>query len=128
MHFAYDGFKHDGGKRSFLFRRVEAGTLRSVFAIDVEMALLARNGVTVQDAPLFCLRMLWSALESSESALDKFHHYELGQEDFRELQAERAKRDADLRLRRNKSGKSKPRPQNSALPVQLFKPKSILVV
>lgn len=127
MHFAFDGFRHDRGKRCFLFRRVEAGAANSQFAIYMDMALLSRNGVTVQDAPLFCIRMLWSALESSESALEKFQQYEVGPEDFRELHAERAKRDAEQRERRSKA-KSKLRPPHATLPPELFKPKTMFAV
>lgn len=126
MHFAYDGFKHEQGKRCFAFRLIEAGSAESLYSIDVDMALLARNGVAVQDAPLFCIRMLWSALESSESALEKLHEYELCPEDFRELHAERARRDAELRLRRKT--KAKPRPAASTLPGELFRAKRLYAV
>jgi hypothetical protein len=71
--------------------------------------------------------MLWSAVESSESALDKLQQYEVGPEDFRELHAERARRAAELRLRRSKI-KPKPRVPNASLPDELFKPKRIHVV
>ena len=122
MDFAYDGFEHGANKRRFFFRRIQKTAFGSSFLIDVDMTLLARNGVAVQEAPLFCLGMLSSALLLGESALENYHEYELRHEDFQDLRAERAKRQAELQMRRHKS-RLKPRPANPSLPGRSFAPK-----
>jgi hypothetical protein len=104
MDFLYDGFEHGANKRRFFFRRTQkAAVSPSAFSINVDMALLARNKVAIQDAPMFCMSVLCAALLSGESVLETYHEYEVRPEDFQGLVAERAKRQTELQMRRNKS-------------------------
>src|ERR1700747_1904060 len=122
MYFAYDGFTHNDGKRCFLFHRVEAQADQCFFSIQIELALLARNRVAVQDAPSFCLQMLQSACASSEGELKKLQNYEVVSEDFRPLVTQREKREIELRLKKRARRVLKPRPDAPVLPEHLFSP------
>jgi hypothetical protein len=121
MDFAYDGFEHGANKRRFFFRRIPQTAFSSSFLIEVDMALLARNGVAVQEAPLFCLGMLCGALASGESALENYRQYELRHEDFQGLRAERAKQQEELQMRRQKN-RLKPPQTNPNLAGPVFAP------
>ena len=117
MRFAYVGFTHERGKRCFQFRRVGDVAPVAPLTIEVDLALLSRNKLSIQEAPLFCLKMLESSAISEEEVSDRFHPYRLIADDFRTLNAERAGREADLRLRKHISRR---RPPGSALPASLF--------
>jgi hypothetical protein len=121
MHFSYDGFEHEAGRRSFFFRQIDTGAPPAFFSIKIDVALLAQNRVSMQDAPLFCLNLLESASHSEPGALDRLHNYQVVFADFGELNRQRSKRDTELRLR---SAKRPPvRSRTPTLPVGLFKAK-----
>lgn len=117
MHFAYVGFTHQSGRRCFQFREVDAVEPVTLLTIEVEVALLSKNKMSVQEAPLFCLRMLESAHTSAKEVSDEFRPYQIVQEDFRSLNAERVRRETELRFRKHTS---KRRPAPSVLPTSLF--------
>lgn len=117
MRFVYDGFTHESGMRCFHFRNVDAGEPASVFTIEVDLALLSRNKLSLQEAPLFCLRILQSNVMTEEEAIQKFRPYRILPDDFRTLNADRARREAELKLRKHVMRR---RPIGSTLPVSLF--------
>ena len=61
MHFSYDGFTQDGNRRCFLFRGAEERTSAAGFSIEVDLELLLKNQVPMQEAPMFCLNLLTDA-------------------------------------------------------------------
>ncbi len=100
MHFAYDGFTHQGDRRCFLFRGIEERNPVSVFSIEIDLLLFAQNGVPVQEGPMFCLQMLTTACDAGPTYLDRLHTYRVVVEDFRPLLVEREKRAAEKAAKR----------------------------
>jgi hypothetical protein len=99
MVFSYDGFTHDGNIRCFLFRGMEARDPVSAFSIEIDLPLLSQNGILVQDAPTFCLRLLTAAVLAGPAALDRFHRYRVIGADFRPLLIERETAAAEKALK-----------------------------
>jgi hypothetical protein len=97
--FAYQGFTHDSGKRSFLFHSVEARVPAMAFLIEIDLRLLLQYKISVQDGPSFCLQMLTKASAEGQAHLDKLRSYRVVGEDFRPLVAEREKKEAEKVLR-----------------------------
>ena len=89
MHFAYEGFTHDGNRRCFLFRGIEERNVSTSFSIEVDLRLLVQNRVLVQEGPMFCLQLLTTASASGPNCLNKFHSYRAVGDDFRPLLVER---------------------------------------
>lgn len=92
MNFTYQGFTHIDGTRCFTFRsaKTEDHPITN-YRIRVDLLLLARLGVAVQDGPMFCLEMLNTASIAGSASLAKLHRYQLVEEDFRPLLIEREK-------------------------------------
>ena len=101
MHFAYEGFTHDGYRRCFLFRGIDESNPASMFSIEVDLSLFAQNHVPVQDGPIFCLQLLNTALLAWPNYLDRFHKYRVIEEDFRPMLIEREKRAAEKALKKS---------------------------
>ena len=99
MHFAYDGFTHDGDRRCFLFRGIEERNPVSAFSIEIELPLFAQNRVPVQEGPMFCLQLLTTALLAGPGGLDRFHSYRVVGDDFRPLLVERERHAAEKALK-----------------------------
>lgn len=92
MQFLYQGFTHVGDTRSFMFRGIDEHKSETFFSIHVSLALFARNKVSVQDAPGFCLQLLTHACGSGPDALHKLHQYTVLQEDLLSVLVERDRR------------------------------------
>jgi hypothetical protein len=103
MRFLYQGFTHDGDTRSFTFQGIDEHKVETLFSIHVNLPLFARNKVSMQDAPSFCLQLLTNACGSAPEALLKLHQYNVLQEDLLPILMDRERR-AQL-----KSSKSAPR-------------------
>jgi hypothetical protein len=99
MHFAYEGFTHDGDKRCFLFRGIEERNPASSFSIQVDLQLLVQNRVPVQEGPMFCLQLLTTASDAGPDCLNRFHSYIVVGDDFRPLLVERERRAAEKALK-----------------------------
>jgi hypothetical protein len=112
MHFAYEGFTQNDDRRCFTFRGMEDYTAVSVFCIEVELPLFARNRVLVQEGPMFCLQLLMTANVAGPSFLERFRSYRVLEADFRPLLLEREKRAAEKAMK-----KTPPRPFRKALPI-----------
>src|SRR5581483_1845251 len=98
MHFAYEGFTHDGDRRCFLFRAIEQSASVSTFSIEVDLALFVQNHVPVQEGPTFCLQLLTSASLAGQNCLDGFRKYRVVGEDLRPLLVERERKAAENAL------------------------------
>lgn len=99
MHFAYEGFTHDGGRRRFLFKGIEEHNPVSVFCIEIDLPLFVQNRVPVQEGPMFCLQLLTTASVGTPGSLDKFHSYRVVCEDFRPILVERERKAAEKALK-----------------------------
>lgn len=99
MHFAYEGFTHDGNTRCFLFQGVEDHAPASAFSIEIDLPLFMQHHIAIQDGPSFCLQLLTRASSAGATCLEKFHAYQVVGEDFRPLLAERAKREKEKALK-----------------------------
>ena len=95
MHFAYDGFTQDGNRRCFLFRASEERTSAPGFSIEVDLGLLLKNRVPMQEAPLFCLNLLTDASVGEPGSLDRLRSYTIVGEDFKQLHMERQRQAAE---------------------------------
>lgn len=100
MHFAYDGFRQDGDRRCFLFRGIEAHDSTSIFCIEIDLRLLLKNRVPVQDGPMFCLQLLTTASLAEPSCLNRFRSYRVVGDDFRPLLIERERQAAEKALKK----------------------------
>ncbi len=100
MHFAYQGFTHEGNRRCFTFRGVEELSPPVIFSIQIDLALLFRNRVPMQEGPAFCLQMLTRASLAGPTFLERFHNYRVLESDFRSLLVERARLAAEKALRK----------------------------
>jgi hypothetical protein len=94
MQFLYQGFTHAGNIRSFNFEGIDERNVHTTFSIQVNLLLLARTKVAMQDAPGFCLHLLTAACASSPASLEKFQHYEVLEEDLLPLVVDRERRAA----------------------------------
>lgn len=103
MRFLYQGFTHDGVTRSFSFQGIDDHKVETLFSIHVNLPLFARNRVSMQEAPSFCLHLLTTAYGAEPDTLVKFHQYDVLQEDLLPVLMDRERR-AKL-----KSSKSVPR-------------------
>lgn len=91
MHFAYEGFTHNGNKRCFRFRAIDGRDSVGLFSIEVMLVLFSQNRVPVQDGPRFCLQLLEAASTGEPNCLDRFRTYTVAPEDFRPLIQKREK-------------------------------------
>src|SRR5947208_8758424 len=96
MNFTYQGFTQNGGMRCFTFWSTKTGNnpIR-IFSIEVDLLLLSRIRVPVQEGPMFCLQMLNAASLAGLEFIERLHSYRLVEEDFRHLLIEREKRAAE---------------------------------
>jgi hypothetical protein len=101
MNFTYQGFTHNGSKRCYTFcsTRTEDHPITS-YLIEVDLLLLSRLRVSVQDGPMFCLAMLNAACAAGLESLAKLQRYGLLEEDFRPLLVEREKVAAEKAARK----------------------------
>lgn len=95
MHFTYDGFTQDGNRRCFLFRSAEQRTPAPGFLIEVDLELLLKNQVPIQEAPLFFLNLLTEASLGEAGSLDRLRSYTVVEDDFKQLHTERQRRAAE---------------------------------
>jgi hypothetical protein len=100
MHFAYEGFTHDGDRRCFLFRGIEERNPTIMFSIEVDLRLLLQNRVPVQEGPMFCLQLLTTASMGGPNCLNRFHSYRVVGDDFRPLLIERERSATEKALRK----------------------------
>ncbi len=100
MHFAYEGFTQQGDCRRFQFRSVEERAPGSLFSIEIDLELLLKNRMLVQDGPMFCLQLLTSASVAGPTGLNAFHSYRVVGEDFRPLLMERERKAAEKALKK----------------------------
>jgi hypothetical protein len=100
MHFTYEGFAQEHGRRCFTFRGIEERRPVSVFCLELDLPLFAQNRIAVQDGPMFCLQLLRTAFLAGPSFLERFQHYQILAEDLRPLLREREKRAAEKALRK----------------------------
>jgi hypothetical protein len=101
MHFTYEGFTHEQGRRCFNFRGVEEYHPVRVFSIELDLPLFAQNRISVQEGPMFCLQLLTTALRAGPSFLEKLQHYRVLAEDLRPLLLERERRAAEKALKKS---------------------------
>ena len=100
MHFTYEGFTHDHGRRCFTFRGIEERHPVSVFCIELDLPLFAQNRISVQEGPIFCLQLLTTAFLAGPSFLEKLQNYRILAEDLRPLLIEREKRAAEKAMKK----------------------------
>jgi hypothetical protein len=114
LQFAYEGFKHNGNRRCFLFRPVEKPASENVYSIEVDLSLFSRHRVSVQEGPNFCLQILTRALVEGPLDLERFRSYEVVGTDFQPLIIEREKKDAEkaLKVRARKPYQKPPQASN----------------
>lgn len=99
MQFAYQGFTNERDRRFFTFRETAAQSA-GVFSIEVDLPLLSRKRVPVQDGPMFCLGLLTAALLGGPGSLEKFRNYRVTDEDFASLLIEREKRASEKAMKK----------------------------
>ena len=63
--FRYMGFEHQGNVRAYRFDLIQQGEARQSVTVEIDLALLLRHHVTVQEGPALCLRLLATELASA---------------------------------------------------------------
>jgi hypothetical protein len=100
MHFTYEGFAQEHGRRCFTFRGIEERRPVSVFCLELDLPLFAQNRIAVQDGPMLCLQLLRTAFLAGPNFLEKLQSHRILAEDLRPLLREREKRAAEKALRK----------------------------
>ena len=92
MNFTYQGFTQAQGRRVFTFWSASTrDDPKDIFSIEVDLSLLSKVRVPVQEGPMFCLQLLNNASLAGVDFLQKFHSYLVVEDDFRPLMMEREK-------------------------------------
>lgn len=100
MHFAYDGFTHQGGKRSFMFRGIDAAYASGDrFCMEVDIPFFLQNQIPMQEGPMLCLQLLEVAHIAGPAFVEKLRNYQILPEDFRPFLMERARIAAEKALK-----------------------------
>ena len=117
MQFAYEGFTQNANERRYAFHGMEKSEPGDAYIIRIDLPLFARHQVSIQNGPMFCLRLLQDALTSGPEQLQGFHEYRVVDSDFAVLEAERAEKAAVLA-----SKKPARRPLRKPSPTSQFTP------
>ncbi len=65
MQLLYMGFEQKQNIRQFVFHKMAHGEETKVFEVSIDLALLLRNHVSLQEGPALCLCVLRAELESA---------------------------------------------------------------
>lgn len=76
MQFILMGFRQDEGVRQYAFHRIADGT-RADFTVGVELALIPRYGIRIQELPLLCRELLEQQVETDEGRKFTFTEKEM---------------------------------------------------
>lgn len=68
MTLQFVGFEQRANTRRYIFTGVESRDAKRVFMMDLDMALLGKHHVSLQEGPRICYRMLSAALEAGGAA------------------------------------------------------------
>jgi hypothetical protein len=90
VHFAYQGFTQNGNQRCYSFNAVEDHKPTAIYAISVDLSLFAKHHVSLQNGPMFCLKILNSASQAGPGKLEECRNYQAIEADFDSLLSERA--------------------------------------
>ena len=77
MEFVFSGFRHDGNIREFKFIGIATDRTRMAFRVDADLSLLRRHGITLQEAPLLCWRLLDGMEEEARTPVVTFSEQEM---------------------------------------------------
>ena len=77
MEFVFSGFRHDGNVRVFKFVGIAEDRTRSAFRVDADLSLLRRHGITLQEAPLLCRRLLDGMEDDARTPVITFSEQEM---------------------------------------------------
>jgi hypothetical protein len=93
----YGGFEQSAGFRHYRFDSVARGEASRRYVVTVEIALLARHHIAVQELPSLCMHKILAALETSSEST----RHELNSDDLRAFATSRA---AEAERKRRKTG------------------------
>ena len=86
----YNGFTQDGNNRCYCFDAVEKKQPVVPYIVWVDLSLFAKYHVPLQSGPMFCLKLLQSALKSETGTPERTRNYFAIDDDFADLLLERA--------------------------------------
>ena len=66
MQFILTGFTHDTGFRVFAFEGIAGDRTRTEFTVRMDLALIRKYGIRVQELPLLCRGLLEQRVEGGE--------------------------------------------------------------
>jgi hypothetical protein len=89
MSFSYRGFEQNQGLRTFTFLQSAGTAPHATYHISVNLAILAENNVSMQEAPELCVQLLTRAMKESEVTLASYMKYELLAADLQAFTAPR---------------------------------------
>jgi hypothetical protein len=96
MQFAYEGFTQNANERRYAFHGMEKSQPGDAYVIRIDLPLFARHQLSIQNGPMFCLRLLQDALTEGPDQLQGLHEYRVVDSDVAGITAERAERAAVL--------------------------------
>ncbi len=99
MTFVYQGFTQDHDRRCFTFSSAQPNPV-SVFAIEVDLPLLLKNRVAMQEGPALCLQILNTASVAGPDYLERLHRYRVVEADLRPILAERERRATEKSMKK----------------------------
>ena len=69
MNYLFTGFSQDEGVRRFRFESVAADRTRTGFVVGADLSLSRKHGISMQELPLLCCRLLETAGDTAERSL-----------------------------------------------------------
>lgn len=117
MQFAFRGFEQRDGMRLFKFSSANTADPEQSFQFLIQLELMTKNGVTVQELPSLCFELLNGASRSGPDHLAKYVDYTLDQEDFQTFTAPRRAQQA-ARANRQPTHLNRRKPPEASQPDQ----------
>ena len=108
MHFAFQGFEQHEGSRKLKFLYVKDNRPTMMLALRVNIQMLVKSGISLQEAPALCVHILKAISETAEATLPQYGDYALTTEDLESFTAPRKALAAE-REKRKSSRPSRPR-------------------
>ena len=77
MEFVLTGFRHAGNVREYTFEGVTDSRTRTKFQVDADLTMARRYGITPQELPLLCRRLLEAMDDDERPALLTFSEQDM---------------------------------------------------
>jgi hypothetical protein len=115
MKFVLAGFRQDENVRHYSFEGIgDDRRTRTEFSVGVDLSLLHKHGIPLQEAPLMC-----SLLLTSHAGAEQLRRFVLSEDDIRAHAEQRARERAETETDRKPKPFSPTGPRPSAAPIPI---------